>query len=56
MAAAARPRLSKEMCLAMANECRALALAATQRPHRIMLEHIASTWDRIAETYQDDHE
>ncbi|HZP68857.1 MAG TPA: hypothetical protein VFB29_02835 [Pseudolabrys sp.] len=46
-----RPRLSKELCLEKASECRALAMTATQRQHRVMLEHIASTWDRIAETY-----
>lgn len=54
MAAAAPAHLSKELCLDMANECRALAIATTQKPRRIMLEHIASTWDRIAATYEDD--
>jgi hypothetical protein len=46
------PHLSKELCLDKASECRAMAMAATERSHRIMLEHIASTWDRIAETYE----
>jgi hypothetical protein len=45
--------LSKELCLDKAAECRTLAMAATQRQQQIMLEHIASTWDRIAETYED---
>jgi len=43
-------RLSKEQCLAKAKECRDLARAATQTQHRVMLDHIAETWERLAET------
>jgi hypothetical protein len=43
-------QLSKEECLAKANECHELARAAMQKRHRIMLEHIAETWERMAET------
>jgi hypothetical protein len=41
-------RLSPEDSRAKAAECRALARQALRQEHRIMLEHIAETWDRIA--------
>jgi hypothetical protein len=41
-------RLSLDECGAKAKECRALAKQAIIEPHRIMLEHIADTWERIA--------
>ena len=40
-------RLTPKECDAKAVECRALAQRAVLEPHRIMLEHIAETWDRI---------
>jgi hypothetical protein len=48
--AKAKKRLSKELCSAKAKECRDLAMTATQKRHRIMLEDIAETWERIAKT------
>lgn len=42
--------LSEEICLHKADESRAMAKAAKLEPHRIMLTHIAETWDRIAES------
>jgi hypothetical protein len=41
-------RLSPEESRAKAAECRALAQQALRQEHRIMLEHIAETWDRLA--------
>lgn len=41
-------RLSKDECFRKAEECRILAKAAILEPHRIMLDHIAQTWERIA--------
>jgi hypothetical protein len=32
-----------------AHECRELATRATQDRHRVMLEHMAETWERIAQ-------
>jgi len=43
-------RMSKAECLAKAGECYELANAAMDKRHRIMLKHIAETWERIAET------
>jgi len=40
--------LTIEQCLEQANRCRILARQAMTGAHRIMLEHIASTWERIA--------
>jgi hypothetical protein len=42
--------LSEDLCLNKADETRAMAKAAKLEPHRIMLTHIAETWDRIAES------
>jgi hypothetical protein len=43
-------RLSKEQYVAKAKECRDLARTAAQTQHRVMLNHIAETWERLAET------
>ena len=39
--------LTIEECHAKAEECRDLAKRAARPQHRIMLEHMAETWDRI---------
>jgi hypothetical protein len=41
-------RLTFEECSAKAAECRAMAEQAWQDGHRVMLEHIAETWERIS--------
>ena len=41
--------LTLEECHAKAAEVRALARRAVASEHRIMLEHMAETWDRICE-------
>jgi hypothetical protein len=38
--------VNSELCLVKARECRALALEALSEPERIMLQHIAETWER----------
>lgn len=40
--------LTSEQAKAKAEECRALAAAATKDSHRIMFNHMADTWERIA--------
>ena len=40
--------LTAEQCRQQAMECRALAAQTMSTPHRIMLDHIAQTWLRIA--------
>ena len=49
------PRLSRQQALAKAEECRELAKLAHDKAHRIMLNSIAETWERIAETAVDEH-
>ncbi len=44
--------LDAEACRAKAAERRALARATREQSQRIMLEHMAETWDRIAKTYK----
>jgi hypothetical protein len=44
----AKSGLTEEQCFNKANECRALAREARIESHRIMLGHIAETWERIA--------
>ena len=44
--------LDAEACRAKAAECRALARVTRENSHRIMLVHMADTWDRIAKTYE----
>jgi hypothetical protein len=41
-------RLSREEAKFKAFECRELAKAADRPEHRVMLEHMAETWERIA--------
>jgi len=41
--------LSAAHCHAEAGKCRALARLAATEAQRIMLAHIAETWERIAE-------
>jgi hypothetical protein len=41
-------RLTADQCRAKADECRELARVASNAEHRIMLQHMADTWDRIA--------
>jgi hypothetical protein len=38
--------VSSELCLAKARECRKLAREAESERERIMLRHIADTWER----------
>jgi hypothetical protein len=44
--------LDAEACRAKAAECRALAWMTGEQSQRIMLEHMADTWERIAKTYE----
>jgi hypothetical protein len=43
--------ISSELCLAKARECRRLALEAESDRARIMLRHIAETWERAGGLY-----
>lgn len=44
--------LDAETCLRKAEECRMMAKADKNASHRIMLLHMAETWERIAATYK----
>ena len=44
--------LDAESCHAKAVECRKLASADKNAAHKIMLLHMAETWERIAKTYE----
>jgi hypothetical protein len=46
-------RLSVTNCNDKAQECRDMARVATKPEHRIMLQHMAETWDRIAADVSD---
>jgi hypothetical protein len=48
MAVGKQDGLSAEQCTAKAVECRELAKTANRQEHRIMLEHMADTWERVA--------
>ena len=48
-------RLTPTEAKAKADECRAMARVALDQSHRIMLESIAQTWDRIAESAFEAH-
>ena len=48
-------RLSPTEARAKAEECRALAKTMRNQSHRIMLIHIAETWERIAESSHEVH-
>ena len=43
-------RLTPTEARAKARECREMAKVAHDQAHRVMLNHIAETWDRIAES------
>jgi hypothetical protein len=43
-------RLTAPQARAKAEECRAMAKVAIEKSHRIMLNSIAQTWERIAES------
>ena len=45
--------MDAETCREKAAECRALAQADKNQSHRVMLIHMAETWERIALTYED---
>jgi hypothetical protein len=55
MADEQRKRLTRREALAKVEECRTLARTALDQSHRTMLNSIAETWERIAETAQDEH-
>ena len=40
--------LTPEECRIKAAECRDMAARTLQADHRIMLEHIAQTWERVS--------
>lgn len=42
-----KSELTAEQCAAQATRCRELGRQTMNPPHRIMLEHIAATWERI---------
>jgi hypothetical protein len=42
--------LTADLCRAKALECLSLAQQSVSNSHRIMLEHIAETWYRIADS------
>ncbi len=48
MAQAPIVNLTKEACQEQATNCRTVAEQVMTPAHRVMLEHIADTWDRIA--------
>jgi hypothetical protein len=45
--------LNPALCQDRAEECRTLAREAATQDMRVMLQHIAETWDRIAEKMAD---
>ncbi|HYI30203.1 MAG TPA: hypothetical protein VD863_20375 [Bradyrhizobium sp.] len=42
-------RLNAEQCLVKESECQELSKLAHDPSHRVMLQHIAETWRRIAQ-------
>jgi hypothetical protein len=42
-----KSELTIEQCATQASQCRELGRQTMSPPHRIMLEHIARTWERI---------
>ena len=48
MAQASKATLTMKDCQEQAANCRKAAMQVMTAAHRIMLEHIADTWDRIA--------
>ena len=45
---ASQTDLNADQCKTQATRCRELAKHVMTDSHRVMLEHIAATWDRIA--------
>jgi hypothetical protein len=41
-------RMTAEECRSKAADCREMARVAFKPEHKIMLQHVAETWDRIA--------
>jgi hypothetical protein len=50
MPSADKPALTIDLCEAKAKECLYLAQQTVSQSQRIMLEHIAETWHRIADS------
>jgi hypothetical protein len=48
-------RLTPTDAKAKAEECRTLAKVVLDQSHRIMLESIAQTWERIADSTYEEH-
>jgi hypothetical protein len=48
-------RLTPMEARAKAEECRRLARVVLDQSHRIMLESIAQTWERIADSAHEEH-
>ncbi len=48
--------LTPAMARDKAAECLVLAAAADHRAHRVIIESMAKTWERIAETLEEDAE
>jgi hypothetical protein len=42
-------RLTRQECWAKAQECREMVHRDSDAEHRVMLGHIAETWDRLAQ-------
>ena len=55
MAEDAPKRLTAEEAKAKVAECSGMAARAKFPEHRLMLEHMAATWERIARTLEADH-
>ena len=49
MVMAPKAALTQDQCRTEAAACRALAQQVMTEAHQVMLEHIAGTWDRIAQ-------
>ena len=47
--------LTRMEAKAKSDECRRLAEVAADQLHRAMLEDVAQSWDRIAESIYDEH-
>jgi hypothetical protein len=54
MAIDPQPRLTSDQCRKQADVCREMARVAISPAHRIMLEHMAETWIRIAQDVESD--
>lgn len=53
MAADHTGHLDAQACRDKAAECRLMAEHDRNQAHRVMLLHMAETWERIAKTYED---